>query len=155
MAGTLILAVRQTLLDGLAELPAFTTPSAKGHKPLVTLGFPLGKKDREKVFTARARFAHQPASLRAGRTFRNEQGQFELTVWIEGVGESQEWTTGRATTLGLAVEEYVADNRTLGGAVPGLNAIKVEGEGDLAELFNDRGTLAVLTYPIQYDARLT
>lgn len=155
MAGTLILSVRQALLDALAALDAYTVPDDKGHKPLVTLGWPVGAKDREKVYSQRARFTHAPASLRAGWTYRNETGSFELVILVEGVGEAQEWTTDRAVQLGTAAEEYVSRNRTLGGTVPGLNWIVVEGDGELSELFNDRGTLAVLTYPIKYDARLT
>jgi hypothetical protein len=155
MAGTRIVAVRSTLLTGLAAMSAYTTLDAKGHKPLVSLGYPLGAKDREKVFTTRARFSQTPASLKSGRTFRNETGNFNVVITVEGVGESQDTTSARAVTLGLALEEYVADNRTLGGTVTGLNWLVVDGDGELAELMNDRGTLAELTYPLKYDARLT
>lgn len=155
MAGSLIASVRDAVLTGLAAQTAFSTPDAKGHKPLLSLGYPLGAKDREKVFTARARFSHTPASMKAGRTYRNEQGYFDLVITVEGVGESQDTTSARAITLGTAFEEYVADNRTLGGTVAGLNWLVVEGDGQLAEMFNDRGTLAELTYPLKYDARLT
>jgi hypothetical protein len=155
MASTQIVQVRSTLITALAALSAYTTPDAKGHKPLVSLGYPLGAKDREKVFTARARFTHAPASLKAGRTFRNETGFFDVVISVEGVGESQETTSTRAVTLGTALEEYVADNRTLAGAVTGLNWLVIDGDGQLVEMFNDRGTLAELTYPLKYDARLT
>lgn len=155
MAGTLLLAVRQGLIDGLGTLDAFTTLDTKGHRPLLTLGWPVGKKDREKVYTQRARFTHAPASLRAGRTFRNEQGFFELAIWVEGVGLSVGDTSARCVTLGTAAEEWIADNRTLGGTVTGLNWLVVEGDGELTELFNDSGSLCFLTYPIKYDARLT
>lgn len=155
MASTRIVAVRSTLITALAALSAYTTPDAKGHKPKVSLSYPLGAKDREKVFTRRARFTHVPASLKSGRTFRNETGLFEVVILVEGVGESAETTSTRAVTLGTAFEEYVADNRTLGGAVAGLNWLVVEGDGELAELMNDRGTLAELTYSLKYDARLT
>lgn len=155
MAGTLIVEVRSTLLAGVAAATEFATIDLKGHKPKVSLSYPLGAKDREKVFTRRARFTHAPASLKAGRTFRNETGLFEVVILVEGVGESAETTSTRAVTLGTAFEEYVADNRTLGGAVTGLNWLVVEGDGELAELMNDRGTLAELTYSLKYDARLT
>lgn len=155
MAGTLIFDVRQALVTGLAGLDAFTTKDAKGHRPLTTVGWPTGKRDREKVYTQRARFSHAPASMRAGRMFRNESGTFELVIWIEGVGESVDWTSARAVQLGTAAEEWIADNRTLGGTLPGLNWLVVEGDGDLTELFNDGGSLCFLTYPIKYDARLT
>jgi hypothetical protein len=155
MAGTLLVAVRSTLLTGLGAQTAYTTADAKGHKPLLSLGYPLGAKDREKVFTARARFTHAPASLKAGRTFRNETGRFDLVITVEGVGESQATTSARAVALGTVLEEYVADNRTLGGTVTGLNWIVVEGDGQLQEMFADSGTLAELTYPLKYDARLT
>jgi hypothetical protein len=155
MAGTRIVAVRSTLITALSALSAYTTLDAKGHKPLVSLGYPLGAKDREKIFTRRARFNHAPASLKSGRTHRNETGQFEVVILVEGVGESAATTSARAVTLGTALEEYVADNRTLAGAVTGLNWLVVDGDGELTELMNDRGTLAELIYPLKYDARLT
>lgn len=153
MAGTLIVAVRVAVVEGLAALPAYTT-KVNGHRPHVSLGWPVGKKDREKVFTQSATFTHEPASMKSGRTFRNEQGRFEVVVWVEGVGENQETTSERAVTLGTAFEEYVADHKNSLG-VAGLNWVVVDGDGRLDEAFNDRGSLAQLIYTVRYDARLT
>jgi hypothetical protein len=144
MSGTKIVAVRKALVAGLDALVAF-------DNVLVTYAWKVGAKEREKCFTTRASFTHQPASLRSGRTFRDEEGTFQVVIVVEGVGDSPDTVADRIAALGLAFEEYVADNRTLAGT----NSLTVQGAGELTEMFNDRGSLAELTYTVRYMARLT
>lgn len=151
--GTQIVAVRQGLVTSIAALSALTTP-VDGQTPEVTFGYKVGSKRRQKVWTQRARFTHQPASLRASTTFRDEEGQFDVIVLVEGVGLSVEATSARAVEIGHAIEDLVATHASW-PAVTGLTALKVQGDGQLLEAFNDKGSLAELTLPIRYTARLT
>lgn len=145
MSGTQVVAARLALLDGLAELAAFEDVD-------LAIAFDTASDARERVYTRRPRFTQKPASLRAGRTHRNEAGTFQAVVRVEGVGVDQDTTSARAVVLGTALEEWVADNRS---TIAGLNWLVAEGDGELVELANDLGTLAILTYTLAYDARLT
>jgi hypothetical protein len=151
MAGTLIVAVRRALMVGVAGLPEFFEDDV-----MVSEKWPLGEKQAEMVYTVDpTNFAHTPASLKSGRTFRNEVGTFNVEIRIEGIDMSPEDTADRAVALGTAFEEFVADNQTLFGQIEGLNWVVVDGDGELVELFNEHGSLTAIRYPIKYDARLT
>lgn len=153
--GTLIVAVRAALVDRWSGLPAFTSLTGPALiAPLVSLGYRAGVKDRERIWTQRARFTHEPASLRAATTYRNEVGYFDVIVLVEGVGLSQEETSARAVDLGHVIEDDIATHANW-PALPGLNDLTVAGDGQLVEMFNDLGTLAELTLPVRYRARLT
>lgn len=145
MSGTMIVAARQALIDAMDPLAAFAEVECR-------LSWHAGSEAAERLYTARSKFAQKPASLRAGRTMRNEVGTFMAVIHVEGVGEDQETTSARAVALGLVLEEWVADHRS---TVAGLNWLEIRGDGELVEMLNDLGTLAVLAYPIAYDARLT
>lgn len=144
MSGSQILAVRTALIAGVDALPAFDGVEC-------ALSWKADSEAIERLYTRRAIFEQTPASLKAGRTFRDERGQFEVVIRVEGVGDDQATTSARALTLGTALEEWVADNRV----VAGVQALKADGRGELAELFNDEGTLALLAYTFTYTARLT
>lgn len=146
--GTQIVAVRSLLVDGVSALPTLDGVE-------VNLGYRVNSKKRERVWTQNAKFDHQPASMRAVKTFRDENGSFEVVVLIEGIGKDAEWTAGRAVEIGLEIEEWVAVHANWQGAIDGLSAVKVQGAGSLTEAFNDKGTLAELVYTITYQARLT
>lgn len=141
-----MVAVRSALVAALADLESLTDVD-------VTYAWTFGSQSRERVFTGRARATHDPASLKAGRNFRNERMTFDLVVLVEGVGLSPEETDDRALVIGTLVEEYLADNKG-GLGVSGVNWINVTGV-ELNNLANDRGNLSELTYQITYDARLT
>lgn len=147
MAASRVVAVRSALIDALAALASL-------DGVVVEYAWRFGSTDRERIFTGRARATHGPASLKSGRTHRNERMTFDLVVLVEKVDGTQEEADERALVLGAVVEEYVADNNTLGGTVSGLNWITVSGV-ELNGLANDRGHLAELTYSLTYDARLT
>lgn len=148
MAASLIVTVRSAVIDGLDALAALNGVT-------VSFAWKLGDKGRERIFTRRARFTHGNAALKAGRNFRDESGEFDLVILVEGVGLSQEATSERALALGLVVEEWIADRKSNALGITGLQYITVNGGGELNEMFNDRGHLAELVYPIRYQARLT
>lgn len=148
--GSALVAVRKGLTAALTALPAF-----EGVE--VTFAYKVGTRKRERLWTQDARFTHEPASLRPGKTFRDEVGTFNLRILIEGVSKSPDDTSGRAMDLGHVVEDFVAShaNWVNGALGVSINTLTVQGDGELAEAFNDKGSLAELTYPIRYTARLT
>ncbi|NUO35884.1 MAG: hypothetical protein HOQ45_02420 [Nocardioidaceae bacterium] len=148
--GTSIVAVRKGLVAGLAAKPEFSGV-------LATFAFKVGAKQRERLWTQDGRFTHEPASLRPGKTYRDEVGTFNLRILVEGVGKAPDWTSDRAVALGAAAEEFVALHANwLNGALGVVvQTLAIQGDGELVEAFNDKGSLAELTYPIRYTARLT
>jgi hypothetical protein len=147
MAGTKIVEVRAALTDALAALPTFADSR-------VAMTWKADAQVREQVFTTRAQFTHEPASMKSGRTFRKEDGEFDLVILVTGVGEDATWSATRAVELGTVAEEWIADHRSTLG-VAGVNWLIVKGEGALTEMYADRSTLAELTYHVTYEARLT
>ena len=149
MAGTKIVDVRKAVTDAIASLPEFADAR-------VDMTWSAAAQVREQVFTTNARFTHVPAAMRAGRNFRDEVGRFDIVVLIAGVDQTATWSATRAVVVGTAIEEYVADNKNGDDLdVDGLNWILVDGDGALTEMYVDRSTIAELTYPIRYHARLT
>lgn len=153
--GTLVVDTRALLVAGLSSLPDYIVAGPTGQVPEVTFAYRVGSKKRERVWTQNARFHHEPASMRAAKTFRNETATFELVILIEGVGLDPETTSTRAVELGAAAEDWVAIHANWNGLVEGLNWLQIEGDGALTEAFNDKGSLAELVYPLAYRARLT
>lgn len=146
MAGSAVVAAKKALIAGLAA-----DPNLDGVE--VTYAWKRGSKKRERIFCGRAQATQEPASLKSGRTFRDERMIFDVTVVVEMPGGSAEAVEERAIELGTIVEEWVADNRTLDG-VTGLNWAVVTGL-DLTSMFNDNGHLAELVLQVTYSARLT
>lgn len=148
MSASLIVPVRKALVAGLD-----TQTGLEG----VDKAFQWKAKwdKRERLWTQRARFNHTPASLRAGRNYRDEVGRFDLMILVEGVSKTAEWSAERALELGLVVEEYIADRKNNELGVPGMLTLVVEGDGSLTEALTDTGSIAQLIYPVRYTARLT
>lgn len=147
MAGTLIVAVRKAVTDAIADLPEFSAAR-------VDMTWSAKVQVREQAFTTDAKFTHEPASMRAGRNFRNETGRFSVVVLVTGVDQDMTWSSTRAVELGTAVEEWIADHKS-DIDVDGMNWIVVEGDGALLEVYDDRSTKALLSYSVVYEARLT
>lgn len=146
MAGSRVGAVKTALVAGLDALSTFDGVE-------VSYAFRFGSVERERVWCGRARATHDPASLKSGRNFRNEQMTIDVIVHVEGVDLTAEETETRALVLGTALEEYVADNKQ-GLGVTGMNSLTITGvESNI--LANDRGHLCQLAYELSYDARLT
>lgn len=144
MGATVIVAVRKALVAAVADLGAFDDVD-------VMYAF-AGTTSREFAYTRKATFEHEPASLRAGRNFRKEAGEFEFVIWVESVGGTPEDANDRALELGLPVEEWVADHKN---GVGGAQTLLINGAGSLDEAVGDQASFAELVYPIAYTARLT
>lgn len=148
--GSQLVAVRSAFATKLALETGFANVAC-------SYAYKRGKEPRESAWTVDGRFTHEVASLRAAKTFRNEEGRFGLRILVRGIAAAQETTSARAMALGAIVEDYIAihanwNNGALGVTV---NTLTVEGDGELLEAYNDNGTLAELTLPIRYTARLT
>lgn len=148
MAGSVVVAVRTAVADGIRTL-------LNDPKVSVTYGWQGGDdaRRREQVFTARPRSSHDPASLRAGRNFRDERMEFDIVVLVSGVGKNPEDTDMRALAIGRIIEEFIADNKNSLG-VAGLNWIRMSAM-ELNNLYGSNGSLSEITYTVLYDARLT
>lgn len=146
MAASRIVEVRRAVIEGIAAQALMTDV-------LVTYGWNPEATDREQVFTMRARGNTPPASLRSGRTHRNEDASFVVVVHVELVGGNNEDADDRALELGAAVEEWVADHRTNHG-VDGVHWIQVDG-WELTGGSKTGAYVAQLMYTVSYSARLT
>lgn len=147
MAGSVVVALRQAIVAGL---------QAEESLSGVQIGYGWPGDDlaeKETVFLNRPRGLHDPASLKSGRTFRNEAGELDLVVRVEKVGGTAEEADDRALAIGALVEEFIADN-TDSLVVTGLLWVRVA-SWSIANLYNDRGRLTELTYTLQWRARLT
>jgi hypothetical protein len=156
--GTQLVAVRAALIEALAELPEYLAPGPTGQTPELSFGWRTGWTRREQVWTQRARFEHEPASMRATKTYRNEVGYFDLMIRVEGVGLSQQVTSERVAELMAAAEDFIAThaNWNTGSIGDGLYELQVVGDGVLAEELDEQGGgRAQINVPIRYKARLT
>lgn len=144
MPSSVIVAARKAVVDGLRPLLADV---------LVTYSWDPDARDREQVFTMRPRGEQSPSSLKAGRTFRDETGRFQIVVHVELVGGDAEEADDRAIALGRVVEEFVADNKNSLG-VPGLNWIVME-SWEMNGGPSDRAFISQLVFTVRYNARLT
>ena len=141
MAGTVASALRSALVDALAPLIApvkisYGSPGKLGRTEGVWLG------------TARDTSLdsdHEPAALRGGRVRRRETLRTDVVFEVMSKNTPRE-AEARAVALGTLLEEYLADNPTVGG-VPTLLWCVVEGiELDTTESAD--GPRCVLIYTL-------
>lgn len=152
MAGSITVAVRKAVIEGLAAQFAGTDPDIS-----VTYGW-QGSDDtaaREQIFTNNARMEHSPAGMRAGRLYRDEAAEFDIVIAVLGVGMKPEETDERATELGTVVEEFIADRKSNTLGVDGLNWIRVSGVALDYLIAPQKGSISNYTITVRYEARLT
>lgn len=114
------------------------------------------KAGPERIFFGFARPVITQAALRAGRRVRNESTDLDLFVQCVKVGGTAEEAEARVVEMAAEVEQCVSDNKHLeGDPVEGLNWVGIEGQGQLANAYNEEGSFAEMAYTIHYDARLT
>ena len=153
---TLVNAVRRLVTDEIARLPEFTTPDpVTAQMPEVRFGWKANWSAREKVFTSNVVFDHAPASMRATKTYRNEEAGFDLVLLVTGVSQTEEEVSDRLDVLGGAVEDWVPTHASWDGEVAGLIWLQIEGQGSQTAAFGGKGVLVERTYPFKYRARLT
>jgi hypothetical protein len=157
MAGSLLVAVRSGVIDGLANETTgiVSTVNTGGALVEIRYAWRLDESVREWVFTSEATFTHDSAAMRSGRNFRDEVGKFNLVVLVAGVDSSQEETSERALVIATACEEWIADRKNNELGISGLQTLTVAGDGRLEEMYADAGHLAIVELPIKYTARLT
>lgn len=108
----------------------------------------------ERIWMGRSRSSElTPAGLKAGRTFYQEHGEFDVVIQVCVPGGSPVEVKARVQVLATEVAETVADNRTLGG-VEGLNSA-TGSRWELSTHYLEAGTAAEVIYTVKYAARLT
>lgn len=150
MAASIVVEVRKAVVEGLANA-LVDQPQVK-----VSYGWTGGSEDRrrEQIYTNRARATHQPASMRAGRNFRNEVMDFDVCVFVVDPTSPPEDVDTRLMELGQVVEEFFADRKSNELDVTGLNFIYVTGfEAENRLMTTGAASLGVWT--VHYEARLT
>lgn len=155
--GTQLAAVRSALVAALAELPEFLAAGPTGQTPELSFGWKSGWTRREKVWTQRARFTHEPAGMRSGTTHRNETGEFDLMIAVHGVGVSIEDAFTRAVELFVAADDWVSykPNWNNPALVPGIFELQIVGDGEIPDAIGGDGAgLAEARIPIRYRARI-
>lgn len=154
MAGSILVDVRSAVIDGLAT---DVKPALDGGTGDINVVYQWREDHsvREWVYTAEGRFNHTPASMRSGRNFRDEVGQFKLVILVAGVDMSQEEASTRALEISAACETWIADRKNNELGVTGLQTLTVNGDGFLNEMYAETGHLAIVDLPIKYTARLT
>lgn len=153
--GSQIVAVRSAMVAALRLLPAYTTTGPTGQKPDVQFGWKANWKRREKVWTQRARFTHEPASMRSGKTFTNETGEFDLMIFVHGVGITQEETSERAAALASDAWDWAQTHANWQALDLGLYEFLIVGDGQIPEAVDSTGApMAEIQLPVRYRARL-
>lgn len=141
MAGTVAFDLREALVINLGPLLGsvpihYGHPGAHGRTEAIWLG------------TARDTSLdsdHEPKALRAGRVRRSERLRTDVVIEITSKTTSRD-AEERAVELGTVIEEYLADNPTV-GSVENLLWCQVEGiELDTTETAN--GPRCVLVYTL-------
>lgn len=121
---------------------------------VVSYGYPGDDQaGTETVFTTNARAQDVPSGLKAGRTFYQETGEFEVRVFVKKPDGAPTATEARCEALATEVTQCVADNRTL-GSVPGLNAVTLD-RWDMQSMYGVTGTITEINLTFKYQARLT
>lgn len=144
MPSSAIVAARKYVRDALAQRLDSDVEVTYSWNPMSTAAY--------QVFTTRARGEHEPASMKSGRTFRNETGRFDVAVHVVESGGNVEEADEVALELGKTIEQFFADDRH--PDIPGINWWVVEAwtlEGGPG----DKAAVAQLIYTIQFNARLT
>ena len=149
MAGSIIVEVRKALVAAI-------TTRLGSPKVSVTYGWQGGDVSarREQVFTSRPRATHDPASLKAGRNFRDELMDFDVIVLVGSPNAKAEDCDLRALEIGRVIEEVVADHKSNELQVPGLQWLRMA-TFELNNMSGAGGSLTEITYGVRYHARLT
>lgn len=144
---TTVAAVKSALKSAFQNHPDLSTIQ-------VTYGDPGKYARTESIFLGAAndQAVVDPAGFRAGRKRRDEDYDLLVHITVVGFAPEPEANEARATELGQVVEEYLAENHDLGGAIPGLLWARVSGWTLRTE--EGAGPFTTLTYTVNCKARL-
>lgn len=146
MAGSVGVAVRAAVVDGLADVLTLDGE--------VSYGFTFQPGLLEQVYTGRSSGETPPASLRSGRNYRDEQGTFDLNILVRVPGGSLLEADERCDEIASVVEEWIADRKSNQLGVSGLNYLLVtRWDADYVQI--DAGMCSIRTLTVAWRARLT
>lgn len=115
-----------------------------------------GKASREIIYLGGASGPVQIAGLRAGRKTRDEAPELLVLVKAEIPGGDQEQADVRVYALGAELEDLLAEDPSLAGALPKPGrAVITNVELDYAYGSDGHGRVSELTYSVLINARLT
>lgn len=158
MAGSISVPVRVAVADGLAGflggLPEFNGTIDGTEEVEVTYAYDHTTNASQRVFTRTATAETPPASLRAGRNYKDEAGQFFLVLMAAIPGGSPKEAAERVHVIGVECEEWLGDRKSNELGVAGLQTLTVRGVEDV-DLGNDHGHMVERTYRVEWTARIT
>lgn len=147
MAGTNAVAVKTALINVLKASPPANT--------VVDYGY-TGKSDtgsRQYVWGGKVTFEQGYSALTSGRKPRDELVTVEVHVTVYQPGGTFDVTDQAAVTIGAVVEDAIANDPQLGGAITGLRYAGIQG-GEIDNSIDDDGVATLLTYRVQFHSRL-
>ncbi|HYQ63557.1 hypothetical protein [Actinophytocola sp.] len=154
MAGTNARRAKRALLDSVASWLAADETTTE---VTVTYGYRGHEHGRELVHTDRV-FGQQSYPVMGGsraRFKRDETLTIKLNVVVDIPGGDQDEAEARATAIGAVIENNIAATASLAGYEPGeviwvgVTAVDLDSDAD------DDGALAVLTYDVGANFRLS
>ena len=149
MAGTAISAAKIAIFDGIT-----TALAADGDTDTVKVFYsePLDRGVKEYVYLGSLTLGdEEPVTLRAGRRKRQEEFVTRVVVVTSGSGRSTvQAIEQRATVIGQVIEEYIADNTSLGNSVDWVIVTGLE----LDNLMTPDGPISALQYDLTVRKRL-
>lgn len=158
VAHTIAPAVRKAVINGikdhLAGLSDFNGTTSKERNTEVSYGYTFSSTRAEKVYLGRTLGTTPPAALKTGRNIRDETGTFDLHVLVRLSGEGAEAAEDRAHAIGAEIEDWISLRKNGEGLnITGLQWLLVTSwSSNYAGI--ERGTGVLLTYSVQWKARL-
>ena len=154
MARTVVVEVRKAAVAGIQA--ALTAAGASYRGVSCSYGY-SGDDDerRELIYTSSPRATHGPASLKAGRNFRDERMEFDIRLLVRSPGDAPEDNDTRAAAIGQLIEQWVADTKN--GTLLGVSAVSgfVMSDLRIENMFGPTGSMSIWQYTVRYQARLT
>lgn len=154
---SLSVALRKASIDGLAahfaDLADFNGTTAPERDLEVTYGYDFASQATERLYTGRSRADTPPASLRAGRNYRDESGGFDLNILVQFIGGDAYEADLRVDAIADEVETWFADRKS-SEIHPAVSTVRTDGwEADYAGI--DGGSASTRTIRVHWTARLT
>lgn len=157
MAGSVRVAVKAALIEGLADLfaslPGFNSDE---NQVQVEYGYTTGEvRAAQRVYCGRSYSDTPPAAMKSGRNHRQETGYLDLIVLAEVPGGSAQDADERVDAIGTEIETWIADRKQGDGlGVTGLYELLVDRmEADYYP--SDGGNAAIKTITVLWRSRLT